>query len=147
MLISITLLILILITLFSIVAGNSFTGSVIKNVIDNDLIVNGTGTSVGIESTDVLFNVDPVIGFTVTIIVIVGLATAIGIQVLGSGLSPSSVRIMIIGIAYSGVWIVFSLLAEPLISSIEIFGTLIYISLTIGYVIGVIQKMSGGGDL
>jgi len=147
MLISITLLILILITLFSIVVGNSFTGNVVENVVNNDLMVNGTGTSVGIESTDVLFNIDPVIGFIATIVVIGVLATALGVRVLGSGLGDSSIRIITIGVAYSGIWIVFSLLAEPLISSIEIFGTLIYVSLTIGYVMGVVQKISGGGDL
>lgn len=145
MLISITLLVLVVITLFSIIVGSSFTGNVIENVIDNELIVNGTGSSIGLDSST-LFNIDPVIGFTATIIVIVVLASVLGIQVVGSGLSPTTVRVMVIGISYTGVWIVFSLLAEPLISSIEIFGGLLYVSLTIGYVVGVVQKIAGGND-
>lgn len=145
MLITITLLILIVITLFSIIAGSSFTGNVIENVIDNELIVNGTGSTLELDSST-FFNIDPVIGFTATIIVIVVLASVLGIQIIGSGLSPETVRVMIIGISYAGIWIVFSLLAEPLISSIEIFGTLLYVVLTIGYVIGVVQQIAGGGD-
>jgi len=143
MLISITLLILIVITLFSVILGNTFIGNTVDNVIDNSLIMNGTENTLGIDSS-ALFNIDPVIGFTTTIIVIVGLVAVLGIQILGSGLSDSTVRIMTIGITYSGVWIVFSLLAEPLISSIEIFGTLLYVVLTIGYVMGVVQKIASG---
>lgn len=143
MLISITLLILIVITLFSVIAGNSFVGTIIENVVDNSLIVNGTENTLGIDSST-LFNIDPVIGFTTTIIVIVGLVAVLGIQILGSGLGDTTVRVMTIGITFSGIWIVFSLLAEPLISSIGIFGALIYVVLTIGYVIGVVQKISEG---
>jgi len=33
----------------------------------------------------------------------------------------------------------------PLLLSIELFGTLIYTALTIGYTIGVVEKMSGVG--
>lgn len=145
MLIEITLTILIVITLFSIIVGSSFTGNVIENVVDNELIVNGTESTIGLDSST-LFNIDPVIGFTLTIIVIVSLSAILGIQFLGSGLSPTTVRVMIIGIAYAGIWVVFSLLAEPLISSIDTFGALIYVSLTIFYVIGVVQKIAGGDD-
>ena len=145
MLISITLAIMIVITLFSIIAGNSFIGNVIDNIVNNELIVNGTGSTIGLDSST-LFNIDPVIGFTATIIVIVALASVLGIQLFGSGLSPATVRVMIIGISYTGIWIVFSLLGEPLISSIEIFGGLLYVTLTIGYVIGVVQKIASGGD-
>ena len=145
MLIALTLSIMIAITLFSIIIGSTFTGNIVENVIDNDLIVNGTPSSLGLDTSS-LFNVDPVIGFTLTIIVIVALASVIGIQIIGSGLSPESVRILVIGISYTGIWVVFSLLAQPLIASIEIFGILMYVTLTIGYVMGVVQKITGGGD-
>ena len=146
MLISLTLLILIVLTLFSVILGNAFIGKTVPNVYDNDLIVNGTVSNLGVGGQDALFNIDPVLGFTLTIIVVVALASVLGITVLGSGLSPTTVRVMIIGITYAGIWIVFSILAEPLISSIEVFGTLIYVSLTIGYVYGVVQKIASGGD-
>jgi len=143
MLIIVTLLILIVITFFSVIVGNSFMGRTIDNVVDNTLIINGTDSTLGLSS-QTLFNIDPVIGFTTTIIVIVTLVALLGINILGSGLSDSAVRIMTIGITYSGIWIVFSILAEPLIKSIEMFGTLIYVVLTIGYVIGVVQKIAEG---
>jgi len=145
MILGLSLLILIVLSLFSVILGNSFIGSEVENVIGNELLINGTTTEVGVE-TEAIFYIDPFLGITAMIIVLVILATAVGVQVLGSGLSPTTVRIIVIGTAYGGIWVLFSLLAEPLISSIEIFGSLIYITLTIGYIWGVIQKFSNGGD-
>lgn len=143
MLIIITLLILIVITIFSVVAGSSFIGNVVENVIDNDIIINGTVTNLQLSSSS-LFNIDPVMGFLATLTTIIVLVGIIGINFLGSGLSENAVRIITIASVYTGVWVVFSLLAEPLIKSIEIFGTLIYVVLTIGYIIGVVQKIAEG---
>jgi len=145
MILGLSLLILIVLSLFSVILGNSFIGSEVENVIGNELLINGTTTEVGVE-TEAIFYIDPFLGITAMIIVLVILATAVGVQVLGSGLSPTTVRIIVIGTAYGGIWVLFSLLAEPLISSIEIFGSLIYITLTIGYIWGVIQQFSNGGD-
>jgi len=49
-------------------------------------------------------------------------------------------------ILYFGIWSLLSSISAPLIFGIEYFGTLIYITLTIGYVIGVIQKQTGGSS-
>ena len=143
MILALSLLILVVLSLFSVILGNSFIGAEVENVLENDLLINGTSTTIGMEA-DALFYIDPFLGLTVMIIVLVILATAVGVQFLGSGLSPTSVRIIVIGTAYGGLWVLFSLLAEPLISSIEIFGSLMYITLTIGYIWGVIQKFAGG---
>ena len=146
MILSLSLIILVVLALFSVIIGNVFIGSQVENVIGNDLIINGTSTSVELEA-DALFSIDPFLGLIGTIVVLVILATAVGVQFLGSGLSPTSVRIIVLGTAYGGLWLMFSLLAEPLISSIEVFGSLIYITRTIGYIWGVGQKFSGGGDV
>lgn len=145
MILALTLIILVVLAVFSVILGNSFIGSQVEQVIGNDLIINGTTTTVNLNA-DAFFSIDPFLGLTATIIVLIVLATAVGIQVLGSGLSPQTVRIIVIGTAYIGLWVLFSLLAEPLISSIEVFGGLIYITLTIGYIWGVIGKISGGGS-
>ena len=145
MILALSLIILVVLSLFSVILGNSIIGSQVENVIGNDLIINGTTTTVNVNA-NALFSIDPFLGLIGMIIVLIVLATAVGIQVLGSGLSPETVRIIVIGTAYGGLWIMFSLLAEPLISSIAVFGSLIYISLTIGYIWGVVQKIAGGGD-
>lgn len=101
----------------------------------------GTPTSV---PDDVFFNIDPIFG-AIAIITIIGiLAIAIGIKVVGSGLSEWSIRTAILVVAYVGLWTVLTILSMPLIKTIEIFGGIIYVSLTLGYTIGVIQKIAEG---
>lgn len=145
MILALTLVILVVLSIFSVILGNSFIGTNIETVIGNDLIINGTTTTVDLNAV-ATFSIDPFIGLTTVIVVLIVLAIAVGIQIIGSGLSPTSVRVIIIGTAYIGLWVLFSIIAEPLISSIEIFGALIYITLTMGYVYGVVQQFSGGGD-
>lgn len=145
MILGLSLAILVVLSLFSVILGTSFIGSEIETVIGNDLIINGTNTSVELVA-GATFSIDPFLGLTAVIIVLIVLAVLVGIQIIGSGLSPTSVRIIVIGTAYSGLWILFSIIAQPLIVSIQIFGALIYITLTMGYIWGVVQKFSGGGD-
>jgi len=143
MIIGLTLTILLVITLISVLLGSNFTDITVSSTIDNEAIINGTTTSFEIANTDIILNIDPIIGAIGIIIVIATVGSVIGIQVLGSGLSPESVKVLIMAIAYTGIWSVLSVLSFPLITSIEIFGSLIYVSLTIGYVIGIIQKLGG----
>ena len=131
-------------TLISVLLGSSFTDTLVSTTIDNEAIINGTITSFEIWNTDIILNIDPIIGAISIIIVVATVGAVIGIQILASGLSPESVRVLIMAIAYTGVWTVLSILSFPLITSIEIFGGLIYVILTIGYVIGIIQKLGGG---
>ena len=144
MLIGLTLAILMLLTIMSIILGTNWTGSLIETTIDSEALIDDVGTSFEVTGTDMIFNIDPIIGALIILIGIIIFAVLIGIQVLGSGLSPESIRIIITTVLYSGMWGILSILAAPLITSIEIFGGLIYISLTIGYVIGVIDKLGGG---
>ena len=130
-------------TLISVLLGSSFTDTLVSTTIDNEAIINGTITSFEIWNTDIILNIDPIIGAISIIIVVATVGAVIGIQILASGLSPESIRVLIMAIAYTGVWTVLSILAIPLIISIEIFGSLIYIVLTMGYVIGIIQKLGG----
>lgn len=143
MIIGLTLTILLVLTLISIILGSNFTDSLVETTIDSEVIVDDVVGTFVIEGTNVVINIDPFIGAIAIIIVIATLGALFGIQVLASGLSPESVRVLIIAVAYTGLWTVLSVLALPLISSIEIFGSLIYVVLTIGYVIGVIGKVGG----
>lgn len=141
--VGICLSILLILTLLSVILGNDFIGDTIETVIDNEALIDDVSSTFEIVGTDIILNIDPIIGATAIIITIATFGAIIGIQILASGLSPESVKVLIIAIAYTGIWIVLSVLASPLIVDIEIFGSLIYVSLTIVYVIGVIQKIGG----
>lgn len=149
MLITGTLLILIVIVMFSIILGNDFVSGLVEIGVDNTALVNGTITTYVVPTEDILFTIDTTtliiagIALLTTIIFIAGIT---GVQVLGSGLNQSSVRIIILLTGYIGIWTTLSILSFSLINSIEIFGSVIYISLTLGYTIGVIKSISGGND-
>lgn len=144
MLVGLTLLILGVLTIFSIVLGSNLAGASIDNSITSDLIVNGTTTTLEFTGDDIIFAIDPTIA-TIGVFVVIGVIVAVlGIQVLGSGLSSESIRVIMACILYGSVWGLLSLLAFPLIIAIEGFGTVIYMVLLIGYVVGVIQNIVGG---
>lgn len=126
MFIELPLAIIISLTVFSMVSN----GGDIQNISQGYYSYGFQLTSAGIISF---------------IIVIVVLASVVGINVVGSGLSDSSVRTITIGTAWGGMWLVFTVLSLPLMLSIEVFGVFIYVILTVLYVIGVYQKI-GGGD-
>jgi len=136
MLIVISILPMIVLSLLSLVFGNDFVGI----VLDED--------SLEIEWDQleaITLELDPLIGAIVMIAIIAVAVMILGLRVLASGLSDSSVRIMCVALSYVGIWFFLSVLAMPLMVSIEIFGFIIYISLTLLFTIGVIEKMSGVG--
>ena len=119
-----SLSLLLVIVLFNVVLGASFS----------DYNVSG--------SFGATFGIDSLTGALSVIIILITVATIVGIQVLGSGISEQSVRTIIIVVGYAGIWGLFSVLAINLILSIELFGLLIYLLLTILYAIGVMDKIS-----
>jgi len=143
--VGITLMILLILSLFSVILGNGLIDATTNVAVDNSALIDGIPSTFVIEGVDVVFSIDTSslinagIALIITIIVVAGIT---GIQVLGSGLSPSSVRVIILGTSYAGIWAVLSILAFNLIITIELFGTIIYITLTIAYAIGVINKIS-----
>ena len=143
MIIGLALSILLILTILSIILGSNFTASLIETTIDNEALVDGVSSTFEIEGTNIVLNIDPIIGAIAMIITIATVGAIIGIQILASGLSPESVRVLIMAIAYTGLWGVLSVLSINLIVSIQIFGSLIYIVLTIAYIIGIIDKLGG----
>lgn len=144
MIIGASLFVLGVISLFNIFLGNSFIDYSVDNSVDTSLTVNGTTSDLVYESSDVVFSIDGITGAIVILIVIVTIASVIGIQILGSGLSDASVRVITAVLVYSGLWGVLSVLSGSLIFSIEVFGSVIYIVLTLFYVIGVVEKVTEG---
>lgn len=146
MLIILCLIPLIGITFLSVILGSEFVSASITDKLVETLTVNGTVPEwLNVEglSTTHTFNVGGLEGAIAIIIVIAVISVGIGINILGSGLAETTVKLITSALAYTGLWTVLSVLAIPLIFQIEIFGLLIYISLTIGYTIGVIQQITG----
>lgn len=136
-----TIIVMVILTILSIFGGNDFIsgGSTIAG--DSQLLVNGTAQSLGLQDSSFTFYIDPVQGAIVLFTIMIAIVVLLGIQVLGSGLSSDSGR-MIAKITFaSASWGMLSALAYPLILSISIFGGILYIFLTIGYVWGVTREL------
>ena len=147
MLTGVALAVIIMMVIFSLVLDASPIGVITEIGIDNTAIIDGVPTTFIEEATDVIFSIDTsslIISALLILATIILVALGTGIQVLASGLSPASVRIFILITGYTGIWTALSVLVFSLIVSIEIFGSVIYVSLTIAYVIGVVQKISEG---
>lgn len=146
MLIGISLSIILMLVIFSLVLDTEIVGIITEIGVDNTSLVDGVPITYLVESQDLLFSIDTsslITSGIAIIITIIVVATITGIQVLGSGLSPASVRIFILLTGFVGIWTSLSILAFSLIVSIEIFGGIIYIIITVAYTIGVIQKITG----
>ena len=149
MLIGASLIIMIVIVLLNLILGNNFLSGSTPLSVDNEALVDGVSSTFEVVSENVLFSIDTstIIGaITIISITIIGVAVITGISVLGSGINPQSTRIIILALTYAGIWVLLSTLAYGLIVSIEIFGSVIYVAITIGYILGVIQSISGGND-
>jgi len=136
-----TLFIMFVLVIFNIILGGSFISTSTTLVIDTDTLIDGVSYTYKSESENFLFEIDSLEGMIILLTTITTIATFTGVQVLGSGLSDSSVHTLVIVAIFSGIWIILSVLVAPLVWSIEIFGTLIYVLLTIAYAIGVVQKV------
>ena len=144
MLIGLTLLIMGVLTIFSIVLGADLSGNIIDSTLGGEVIVNGSVSTLEFGGDDVLFIIDPTTATIAVFIIIIAIVAVLGIQFLGSGLSPESIRTIMACILFGAVWGLLTVLALPLILAIEVFGTIIYTVLLIGYVVGVIQAIVGG---
>ncbi len=146
-LVLITLGLLLLITILSIVLGSSFVEFFSTIGINNEAFVNGSSNTFVVNDVSVLYTIDATqIGGAILIlsITMIVLATVLGVSVFASGLNSSSVKIIVYATVLTGIWSLLSILSYPLIISIEIFGSIIYVILTIGFVIGSFQLISGG---
>jgi len=147
-LITFTILPLVVLSILSVVLGNEFVSMPYESGRSDECIPDyycpyGPGNCPCSEDSSDTIGIDALTG-AISIIVIIATGTALlGIKILGSGLADPSVRVLITATIYSAIWILLSLLAIPLIHSIEHFGILLYVALTIGYIIGVIEKISG----
>jgi hypothetical protein len=140
---------MMVLVVFSLILGNGFFGIIQDITISNSAIVNGSTSTILIEGGNVLFQIDTanlIVSGLALLGTIVGIALIAGVQIFGSGLSSSSVRIVLLIWAFSGIWLTITILAVNLIVSIEVFGSIFYVMLTIAYAVGVVKKIGGGSE-
>jgi len=104
------------------------------------------GSDVSFLGEQLTFSIDPLEGAIGMLMIVLLLSALVGINIMGSGLSDSSVKLIGLGIAYLGLWGTFSALSFNLFLKIPLnLGIAIYIILTIMFVISVFTKYTGGG--
>lgn len=87
-----------------------------------------------------------IMAFAILTIAITGSAL-IGVSFLGSSLGTETTQHLIFNsILYLGIWAVFSILAYPLILEMWVFGGMIWLIITIIYVIGFANEISGSAS-
>lgn len=148
MIVMLTLSIMVLLALFSVVLGSDFMSVIIQTKYTAESIVDGVRSIVigGNETGSVEFGINALEGAIPILGIMLVIVLFLGITVVATGLSTEAVKIALYLTFYVGIWVLLSGFSENLIRSIDIFGALIYITLTIGYTIGVIQNMAGGSN-
>ncbi len=138
---------LLIITLFMVVAtaggGANFSFTQDFNT-NSSMTVNGSSSSINIPVGTFTFAISATQGAIAVMMSIIILGSLIGIRVMGSGILGMSAEIIVKGAFYFALWGLFSVFAQPLIAAIPIFGILIYLMLTVMYIIGFVQGLSGG---
>lgn len=125
------ILLMLICTILSIVSGNNFIGYSAGDSYSS--VINGTSSDYTISSEG--FNIDAYTGAIGWFVVIIGIGVGAGIAVLGSGLSETSVNLLYKAIFYGALWGILSVFPITLMFDIYLFGPIIYITLTIVYVI------------
>jgi hypothetical protein len=129
------LMLMLILTVLSIVSGNSFASHSAGE--SYSAVVNGTTSDYTIESDG--FSINAYTGAIIWLVVIVAIGVGAGIAILGSGLAETSINLLFKAIFYGAVWGILSIFPLPLMWDIYLFGGVLYITLTIIYVISVIM--------
>jgi hypothetical protein len=147
MFIIIPLLILVLLTTFYTlyqIQPISIPSSTIHNQTDitGNPIVNGTSTTYEQAGNQYNITLTDTLGIMAIIAVIEIIATIAGINVLGSGLSDTSVMIIYKSAGLTIIWSVFSVTGIQVLNLIPYsFGLLLYFVFTLVYAYGVITEV------
>ncbi|MHA2105931.1 MAG: hypothetical protein ACW981_21095 [Candidatus Hodarchaeales archaeon] len=140
------LAVMLVLTIFSLIFSSTYVSYSASNLINTDAIINGTTTNLIVgEATN--FNIDVLVGALTWVIVIIILAGATGINVLGSGLTSASVRLIVVGTAWSSAFIFLSVVSFSLIALIPYnLGSLLFVLLSILYAMGIFKQLAGGSS-
>lgn len=112
--------------------------------VNSSLSVNGTENVVNIPVGSFTFGISATQGAIAVLISVIALGAVVGVRVMGSGILGISAEIIVKGAFYFAMWGIFSVFAQPLIGAIPVFGVIIYLMLTIMYIVGFMQTLLGG---
>lgn len=141
------LAIMLLLTIFSVLyTGEEYITDTIDMSEIDSMQLNGTDTggadlTVG-ESQE--FDMWGLEGALLILIIAIAIGTVAGIKVLGSGLSDESVHILFSSTVFLGLWGVLSIVSIDFMFSV-IYTVMLWLVLTIMYVIGVTISINGTG--
>ena len=126
---------MLILTLISV----TFTGTYTPNSINNTTIPGASPQS---------FDIWGLGGALIILIAAIAVGTVAGVSILGSGLSTTSQRIIFSSVVYFGLWAVLTVVTSTLIFGVggTVF-TLVYIVLTILFVIGFASEINTSGDV
>ena len=144
MIVGAVLFVMCVISMFSLLFEMTFFGSILSFKIEGLQYLNNTSTEMDFPTASSDFFIHPIEGGIVILVAIITISAIIGIQILGSGLSDTAHRMVMLCTIYIGLWAILSVIALPLIWDIEVFGGIIYISLTLAYIIGIVKKFGEG---
>lgn len=134
--------------------GLFYNGQTINKTMDNSYTttdLNGTFTedgeekSLSTEGTEYQFAINESQGIIAIVIAVSVIGSLIGIRVLGSGLSETTVKILYNTIFFYGVWGLFSALSLQWFLIIPIGGWIVYFVLTGMLSFGIVQQINGTG--
>lgn len=84
-------------------------------------------------------------GFTAIMVSVVGLAALIGLQVFGSGENAYDVKLIATVTFFSLLWALVSAVGVSTVTSVPVFGWLMYLLLSFAYFLGVWGEVNSGG--
>lgn len=96
-----------------------------------------------LEERNYQIQMNATMGLLAFVIGLSAVGVGVGVQIFGSGLSDTSVKIMYYSTVYFAIWGVFSALSYVSITSIPVFGSLCWLVLTLIYAIGVFSSVGG----
>jgi hypothetical protein len=85
---------------------------------------------------------DALSGTLLIIIIAITIVAVIGLRIFDSGLSEHSIKVISTGLLYGGIWLSLSVLGYGMLNAIPVFGSILWVILTLMYSIGVINKFN-----
>jgi hypothetical protein len=141
---AVPLIILLVLTLFSFIFTGTYFSASFEGLVHTESIINGSTTTLEVGEASNYFSVDPLLGALTWVTIIVILASALGIRVLGSGLADMSIRTVILATFYIAVFVALSLFGYPFVLSIPYnLGLVIFIGLSVVYAFGIFKQIGG----
>jgi len=132
----IALIPLVVLSLISVLLGGNFTAIEVAYLKYSYKKIKFTENTVVFEINEIAFGISFLVLITTAVIIA-------GFQFLGSGLSNTSIKIMLVLVVYIALWTVLSILSLELLFLNKLIGSVIYTFLCLIYIIGVGQVLSG----